>query len=72
MIESVLRRFGLLERLPMVIKWLPDDGSPCKTAREARALGPRDQPCRCAWSTDVIDKRAFSRQNRQDRDCTSH
>jgi putative transposase len=37
MIESVERRFGLLNRLPAPIEWLSDNGSP-DTARETRAL----------------------------------
>jgi putative transposase len=37
MIESVERRFGLVNRLPQPIEWLSDNGSPY-TARETRAL----------------------------------
>ena len=37
MIESVERRFGLVNRLPKPIEWLSDNGSPY-TARETRAL----------------------------------
>ena len=37
MIESVERRFGLIDRLPKPIEWLSDNGSPY-TARETRAL----------------------------------
>ena len=37
MIESVERRFGLVNRLPVPIEWLSDNGSPY-TARETRAL----------------------------------
>jgi len=37
MIESVERRFGLVNRLPLPIQWLSDNGSPY-TARETRAL----------------------------------
>jgi putative transposase len=37
MIESVERRFGLVNRLPLPIEWLSDNGSPY-TARETRAL----------------------------------
>jgi len=38
MIDSVERRFGLENRLPMPIEWLSDNGSPY-TARETRRLG---------------------------------
>ena len=37
MIESVERRFGLIDRLPAPIEWLSDNGSP-DTARETRSL----------------------------------
>ena len=37
MIESVERRFGLVNRLPVTIEWLSDNGSPY-TARETRRL----------------------------------
>ena len=37
MIESVERRFGLVNRLPAPIEWLSDNGSPY-TARQTRAL----------------------------------
>lgn len=37
MIESVERRFGLVDQLPAPIEWLSDNGSPY-TARETRAL----------------------------------
>ena len=37
MIESLERRFGLVNRLPLPIEWLSDNGSPY-TARETRAL----------------------------------
>jgi putative transposase len=37
MIESVERRFGLIDRLPKPIEWLSDNGSPYP-ARETRAL----------------------------------
>jgi putative transposase len=37
MIDSVERRFGLVNRLPMPIEWLSDNGSPY-IARETRAL----------------------------------
>jgi putative transposase len=37
MVESVERRFGLVNRLPVPIEWLSDNGSPY-TARETRAL----------------------------------
>lgn len=46
MIESVEHRFGLVNRLPVPIEWLSDNGSPY-TARETRALA-RDiglKPC---------------------------
>ncbi|MGZ8898408.1 MAG: transposase [Halobacteriota archaeon] len=36
MIESVERRFGLVNKLPMTIEWLSDNGSPY-TAAETRA-----------------------------------
>ena len=37
MIESVERRFGLVNRLPVPIEWLSDNGSPY-TASETRKL----------------------------------
>jgi len=37
MIESVEQRFGLVHRLPRLIEWLSDNGSPY-TERETRAL----------------------------------
>lgn len=37
MIESVERRFGLVNRLPAAIEWLSDNGSPY-TAGETRSL----------------------------------
>ena len=37
MIESVERRFGLVNRLPVVLEWLSDNGSPY-TAHETRKL----------------------------------
>jgi len=37
MIESVERRFGLVNRLPLPIEWLSDNGSPY-TAHKTRAL----------------------------------
>ena len=46
MIDSVERRFGLVNRLPVPIEWLSDNGSPY-TARETRRLA-RDiglKPC---------------------------
>jgi putative transposase len=36
MIESVERRFGLVNRLPLPIEWLPDNGSPIPYARPDR------------------------------------
>jgi putative transposase len=61
MIESVERRFGLVNRLPVPIEWLSDNGSPY-TARETRALArevglvPCTTPIESPQSTDVIDK----------------
>ena len=61
MIESVERRFGLVNRLPAAIEWLSDNGSPY-TARETRALAreiglvPCTTPIESPQSTDVIDK----------------
>src|SRR5215469_5248375 len=66
MIDSVERRFGLVNRLPMPIEWLSDNGSPY-TARETRALAreigfvPLTTPIESPQSTDVIDKRFFRR-----------
>jgi transposase InsO family protein len=37
MLESVERCFGLVDRLPVPIEWLSDNGSPY-TARKTRAL----------------------------------
>ena len=61
MLESVERRFGLVDRLPKPIEWLSDNGSPY-TARKTRAfageigLVPRTTPIESPQSTDVIDK----------------
>ena len=61
MIESIERRFGLVNRLPLTIEWLSDNGSPY-TARETRALAreiglvPCTTPIESPQSTDVIDK----------------
>ena len=41
MIESVERRFGLVDQLPKPIEWLSDNGSPY-TAGETRALARED------------------------------
>jgi putative transposase len=42
MIESVERRFGLANRLPVPIEWLSDNGSPYTAPRHTGA-GPRDR-----------------------------
>jgi putative transposase len=57
MIESVERRFGLVNRLPVPIEWLSDNGSPY-TAGETRRIGlsPCTTPIESPQSTDVIDK----------------
>lgn len=42
MMESVERRFGLVNRLPVPIEWLSDNGSPCiagETRKLAREIG---------------------------------
>ena len=52
MVESVERRFGLVDRLPETIEWLSDNGSPY-TAADTRALARLIglMPCtsRTAW-----------------------
>ena len=61
MLESVERRFGQVDRLPVPIEWLSDNGSPY-TAHKTRAfadeigLVPRNHPDREPPVTDVIDK----------------
>jgi putative transposase len=61
MVESVERRFGLVNKLPKPIEWLSDNGSPY-TAGETRALArdiglkPCTTPIESPQSTDVIDK----------------
>jgi putative transposase len=43
MIQSVEQRFGLVNRLPVAIEWLSDNGSPY-TAGETRKLAHGDRP----------------------------
>jgi putative transposase len=60
MIESVERRFGLVNRLPVSIQWLSDNGSPY-TARETRALArdiglvPRTTPIESPQSNGMAE-----------------
>lgn len=60
MVESVERRFGLVNRLPMPIEWLSDNGSPY-TARETRAfadeigLVPRTTPIESPQSNGMAE-----------------
>jgi len=60
MIESVERRFGLVDRLPVSIEWLSDNGSPY-TARETRAfageigLVPRTTPIESPQSNGMAE-----------------
>lgn len=60
MTESVERRFGLVDRLPVSIEWLSDNGSPY-TARETRAfageigLVPRTTPIESPQSNGMAD-----------------
>ena len=65
MVESVERRFGLVNKLPKPIEWLSDNGSPY-TASATRALArdiglvPCTTPIQSPQSTDVIDKGLFA------------
>jgi putative transposase len=60
MIESLERRFGLVNRLPVPIEWLSDNGSPY-TARETRAfagdigLVPRTTPIASPQSNGMAE-----------------
>jgi putative transposase len=60
MIESVERRFGLMNRLPIPIEWLSDNGSPY-TARETRSfaceigLVPRTTPIESPQSNGMAE-----------------
>jgi putative transposase len=74
MIESVERRFGLVNRLPVPIEWLSDNGSPY-TARETRKLArdiglvPRTTPIESPQSNGMAEafvktlKRDYARVN---------
>jgi len=74
MIESVERRFGLVNRLPVPIEWLSDNGSPY-TARETRklardiGLAPRTTPIESPQSNGMAEafvktlKRDYARVN---------
>jgi putative transposase len=60
MVESVERRFGLVNRLPMPIEWLSDNGSPY-TAHDTRAfagkigLVPRTTPIESPQSNGMAE-----------------
>jgi putative transposase len=60
MIESVERRFGLVNQLPVPIEWLSDNGSPY-TARDTRALAreiglvPRTTPIESPQSNGMAE-----------------
>jgi len=60
MIDSVERRFGLVNRLPTPIEWLSDNGSPY-IARETRALArdiglvPRTTPIESPQSNGMAE-----------------
>jgi putative transposase len=60
MVESVERRFGLVNRLPQPIEWLSDNGSPY-TARETRTLArdiglvPRTTPIESPQSNGMAE-----------------
>ena len=60
MVESVERRFGLVNRLAQPIEWLSDNGSPY-TARETRALArdvglvPRTTPIKSPQSNGMAE-----------------
>ena len=60
MIESVERRFGLVNRLAEPIEWLSDNGSPY-TARQTRALArdiglvPRTTPIESPQSNGMAE-----------------
>ena len=74
MVESVERRFGLVNRLPVPIEWLSDNGSPY-TARETRKLArdiglvPRTTPIESPQSNGMAEafvktlKRDYARVN---------
>ena len=74
MIESVEHRFGLVNRLPVPIEWLSDNGSPY-TARETRKLArdiglvPRTTPIESPQSNGMAEafvktlKRDYARVN---------
>ncbi len=60
MIESVERRFGLVDRLPRPIEWLSDNGSPYtagETRKLARAIGlvPRTTPIESPQSNGMAE-----------------
>ena len=60
MIESVERRFGLVDRLPTPIEWLSDNGSPYtagETRRLAREVGllPRTTPIESPQSNGMAE-----------------
>jgi putative transposase len=74
MIESVERRFGLVNRLPLPIEWLSDNGSPYtahETRRLAREIGlvPRTTPIQSPQSNGMAEafvktlKRDYARVN---------
>src|SRR5690349_6050137 len=60
MVESVERRFGLVDKLPVPIEWLSDNGSPY-TATETRALArliglvPRTTPIESLQSNGMAE-----------------
>ena len=60
MIESVERRFGLIDRLPAPIEWLSDNGSPYtagETRKLAREIGllPRTTPIESPQSNGMAE-----------------
>ena len=74
MIESVERRFGLVNRLPVPIEWLSDNGSPYtagETRKLAREIGllPRTTPVESPQSNGMAEafvktfKRDYARVN---------
>ena len=65
MLESVERRFGLVDRLPVPIEWLSDNGSPYTRIRPVPLLA------KSAWRREPPRSRAPS-QTEWPRPCQNH